>query len=122
LRKPDLFLKSDLKDYQRMRHQARFAPKTNNPTPTETAIVDTLTAASPAATATELTELQDMAETPIPRETPAAAGINTYTVRQGETLVNIAERYGVGLPTLAALNPRVTPEFLNVGDQISIPA
>ncbi len=88
-------------------------------TPTETAIQSTPTATTSAPTATGL---QDQTGTPLPSEAPAAASVITYTVQQGDTLVSIAGQFGVGLPTLAALNPLVTPEFLNVGDELSIPA
>jgi LysM repeat protein len=49
------------------------------------------------------------------------ASIITYTVKEGETLTGIANGLGTNLATLLALNPSVTPEFLNVGDQINIP-
>ncbi len=45
----------------------------------------------------------------------------TYTVKEGETLIGIATGLGVNLPTLIALNPSVTPEFLKVGDQLTVP-
>lgn len=92
---------------------------TQTPTPTETAVQSTPTTTTPAPTATGL---QDRTGTTLPSETPAAASVITYTVQQGDTLVSIAGQFGVGLPTLAALNPLVTPEYLNVGDQISLPA
>jgi LysM repeat protein len=92
---------------------------TQTATPTETVIPSSPTVTVLAATATEL---QDQTGTPVPSEIVAAASVITYTVQQGDTLASIAERYGVGLPTLQALNPLVTPELLNVGDQLSIPA
>ncbi len=88
------------------------------PTPTETAIQSTPTATTPAPTATEPL---NQTETPLPSETPSSASVITYTVQQGDTLVSIAGQFDVGLPTLVALNPLVTPEFLNVGDELSIP-
>ena len=49
------------------------------------------------------------------------ASFVTYTVKQGETLTGIANGLGINLPTLIALNPSITPEFLNVGDQLTVP-
>lgn len=92
---------------------------TQTPTFTEAAIQSTPTATTPAPTATEL---HDQTETPVPSETLAAASVIIYTVQQGDTLASIAGQFEVGLPTLAALNPQVTPEFLNVGDELTIPA
>ncbi len=45
----------------------------------------------------------------------------TYTVKEGETLIGIAVGLGTNLPTLIALNPSITPEFLKVGDQLTVP-
>ncbi len=95
---------------------------------TETAtLTETAAQSSPTATISAPTNTQSLeqTETPAPNEAssgvPAAAGITTYTVRQGETLVGIAGQFGINLPTLVALNPSITPEFLNVGDQLSVP-
>jgi LysM repeat protein len=46
----------------------------------------------------------------------------TYTVQSGDTLLSIAAQHGIDLATLNALNPQVTPEFLNVGDELTLPA
>jgi LysM repeat protein len=54
-------------------------------------------------------------------EAPPTASIITYTVKEGETLIGIATGFGTNLSTLIALNPSITPEFLNVGDQLNIP-
>lgn len=89
---------------------------THTPTASETVAPGTPMATSPAPTASEPV---DLAGTPVPTE--AASTIITYTIQEGDTLAGIAAWYGVGLPTIAALNPLVTPEFLNVGDQLSIP-
>lgn len=53
---------------------------------------------------------------------PSEPSLMTYTVREGDTLISIAVQFGVGLPTLTALNPQITPEFLSVGDRLSVPA
>ena len=60
-------------------------------------------------------------ETPLPTVEPTP-GVITYTVQTGDTLLSIATQHGIGLAELTALNPQVTPEFLNVGDELTIPA
>jgi LysM repeat protein len=89
------------------------------PTPAETLTQNTPTATTSAPTASETPGQTEM---PLASAEPAAAGVISYTVQQGDTLAGIASQFGVGLPTLSALNPLVTPEFLYVGDQLSIPA
>ena len=44
----------------------------------------------------------------------------TYTVRPGDTLAAIAERTGVSVEELQALNPRLDPNSLTVGDKIKL--
>jgi LysM repeat protein len=92
---------------------------TGTPPLAETVAQNTPTATTPAPTASETPGQTEM---PLARETPGASDVISYTVQQGDTLAGIAGQFGVGLPTLSALNPLVTPEFLNVGDQLSIPA
>jgi LysM repeat protein len=100
--------------------EAPLALKTaGTPTPAETVAQNTPTATTPAPTASETPGQTEM---PLASAEPAAAGVISYTVQQGDTLVGIASQFGVGLPTLSALNPLVTPEYLNVGDQLSVPA
>ena len=84
----------------------------------------TVTQSTPLATtpAPVMIETLNQTGTPVPSAAPAATVIITYIVQEGDTLAGIGERYGVGLPTLEALNPLVTPEFLIVGDTLSIPA
>lgn len=45
-----------------------------------------------------------------------------HTVRQGETLGEIAERYHVGLSHLRAANPRVRPRRMRIGQRLVIPS
>lgn len=84
---------------------------------------------SPIATATRgifgtLTPIATVTAPLPPANTPAPAAqqIITYIVQPGDTLVSIAERYGVSLPTLTALNSHITSDQLNVGDELSLPA
>jgi LysM repeat protein len=88
-------------------------------TPAETVAQSTPTATTPAPTASETPGQTEM---PLASQIPTAASVISYTVQQGDTLAGIASQFGVGLPTLSALNPLVTPEFLYVGDQLLVPA
>ncbi len=45
----------------------------------------------------------------------------TYTVQSGDTLFDIAVRFGVSLPALQAANPAVDPALLQVGQRLFIP-
>ncbi len=44
-----------------------------------------------------------------------------HVVRRGETLGEIAERYGVGLSAVRAANPRVRPRRMRIGQRLVIP-
>ncbi|ATW24442.1 LysM peptidoglycan-binding domain-containing protein [Candidatus Formimonas warabiya] len=45
----------------------------------------------------------------------------TYTIRSGDTLVVIAQRFGVTLQALLAANPGINPRMLRVGQVICLP-
>lgn len=66
-------------------------------------------------------------QTPSWTNTPAATllptepSVITHTVQEGETLAGIAGTFGVDLSALMSANPLVTPEFINVGDELTIP-
>jgi LysM repeat protein len=44
-----------------------------------------------------------------------------HVVREGDTLLSIALRYGVGLEELVLVNPGIDPQFLSVGTPLRIP-
>ncbi len=44
-----------------------------------------------------------------------------HVVRRGETLGEIAERYGVGLSAVRAANPRVRPRRMRIGQRLVVP-
>ena len=46
----------------------------------------------------------------------------SHQVRAGETLSQIAQRYGTDVGTLAALNDIRNPDLIHVGDQLTLPA
>jgi len=45
-----------------------------------------------------------------------------YTVRRGETMIQIARRYGISLRALTQANPTINPDRLRVGQVVRIPA
>jgi hypothetical protein len=57
------------------------------------------------------------AETPLPSPTPF-----TYSVQVGDTMSEIAERFGVSLDDLQAANPEVSPNSMSVGVVLKIPS
>jgi LysM repeat protein len=56
-------------------------------------------------------------ETPLPSPTPFQ-----YTVKPGDTLSQIAERYNVSLDVLLAANPNVDPNAMKIGQTLQIPS
>jgi LysM repeat protein len=48
--------------------------------------------------------------------------VRAYTVRPGETMAEIARRFGVSLPRLQAANPSIQPRNLKPGQTVNIPA
>ncbi|MBN1665680.1 MAG: LysM peptidoglycan-binding domain-containing protein [Anaerolineales bacterium] len=56
--------------------------------------------------------------TPIPSPTSTPV---TYTIVEGDMLLNIAFRYGVSLEEILAVNPEIDPNFLTIGTTIVLP-
>jgi LysM repeat protein len=54
--------------------------------------------------------------------TAAAASPSTYTVRRGDTLLAIAERFGVTVRALTEANGITDPSLLRIGQTLTIPA
>jgi len=52
----------------------------------------------------------------------AASSSRLHTVRSGETLMRIAQRYGVKLQTVISANPTISPNRLRPGQVVRIPA
>ena len=59
--------------------------------------------------------------TPVPSVAPATGG-TTYTVKKGDTLWAIAQRYKITLKALQDANPQLKdPNVLKIGEKLTIP-
>jgi LysM repeat protein len=88
------------------------------PAPSQAAVQEIPTTAAPQMAVSDTPAWTD---TPSgPTSTPTEA-VTIYTVQSGDTMSSIATQFGVSLFDLQRLNPAVTPEFLNLGDKISVP-
>lgn len=57
--------------------------------------------------------------TPVPSPTPRVV---LYTVEQGDTLLSIAQQYGVTVEDIVEANPDIeNPDLLQIGQEIRIP-
>lgn len=93
---------------------ALFATETPTPTATSTATATATVTATPTQTPTATS-------TPTITLTPTASGPFTYTVVEGDTLFGIAERFGVDLLVLIAINNLNPDDPIDPGDQLTIP-
>lgn len=89
---------------------------TETPTPTATATATSTATATPTPT-----ETPTATTTPTETLTPTASGPFTYTVVEGDTLFGIAERFGVDLLVLIAINNLNPDDPIDPGDQLTIP-
>lgn len=69
------------------------------------------------ATASQPIGLVVSAITPLPSPTPF-----TYTVRAGDTMGQIAEKFNISLSALTAANPSVDPNTISIGQTLKIPS
>ncbi len=96
---------------------------TATPMPTKRAPTPTPTAKPPTPTPTVEAATPTPAPTPAPMLTPTAipaAGF-PYTVRWGDTLFSIAQRFGTTVEAIARLNNISDPDTLFAGQQLTIP-
>ena len=107
-----------------------FTPTpSRTPTPSITPVrtdtpVPTPTNTGPPPTATNTPPPSDTPPptgTPRDTDTPSPPPPQTYTVKQGETLSEIASRFGVGIDTLAEANGIINPALVSIGQILVIP-
>ncbi len=89
-------------------------PATNTPSATRPPATATSNLAEASPSATVIALITDVAET----ETPAP---QTYTVKAGETLSEIAARFDVSVGALAAANGITNPALIKAGQVLVIP-
>ena len=83
---------------------------TQTSTPTETSTPTATATITPSPTVTPTVTL-----------TPTASGPFVYTVVEGDTLFGIAERFGVDLLILIAINNLEPDQPIDLGDELTIP-
>jgi len=81
---------------------------------TETAIVETVAAAQ-----AQLSDAADAFEISLPTG-EAAPSLSTYLVEPGDTLKDLAERFGVSVATIAAANKISDPDQISVGQELIV--
>jgi len=72
---------------------------------------------TPSATAAQPGGIVVIAKTPLPSPTPF-----TYTIKSGDTLSQIAQKFNISLNALTAANPNVNPNSMSIGQVIKIPS
>lgn len=88
-------------------------PQSKLETPTPSAIPSHTPTATSTATPTP---------TPAPTFTPTPMPPRAHRVQEGETLSDIAVAYDVAVDEILALNPKVDPEMIQVGQILLVPA
>ena len=69
------------------------------------------------------TDAPTPAPSPSPTDAPTATpAVTAYTVVEGDTLWDIAVRFGLSLDMLIAANPQINPDVLSPGAVLNIPA
>jgi len=89
------------------------APATREPSSAALTPYHTLTPSPTTAPETDIF----LAETVLPSPTPF-----TYTIQAGDTMGELAQKFGVPLDALIAANPNVSPNAMPVGATLRIPA
>lgn len=93
------------------------APQTDDQTPVPPGALIPYTTRTPSLTPEQPEGLVVSFETPLPSPTPFA-----YEVQAGDTLSEIAERFGVSIDALTVANPNVSPNSMSIGTTLNIPS
>lgn len=96
---------------------AACVPQTVEPTPTLPGTLQPYLTRTPSATSEEPEGLVVEFETPLPTPTPFV-----YEVQAGDTMSEIAFRFGVSLDELVSINPGVSPNSMSIGMELKIPS
>ena len=103
---------------------ASIAAGCTNPPPVPTAALTLLPTSTTFPTGTPVltpavagnTETAIPSPVPLPSPTPW-----NHTVREGDTLLGIALRYGIKLEALLAANPGINAQLIRIGQQVQLP-
>jgi LysM repeat protein len=82
-------------------------------------VLEKYTTSTPT-TAININSLNEVPQEPTPHPTNTPTPV-VYNVVQNDTLTSIANRYGVKVNDLIAVNPGIDPNFLTIGISITIP-
>ncbi|MEN3311850.1 MAG: LysM domain [Actinomycetota bacterium] len=86
---------------------------------TTVGVLPTTTRVATTSTTTKLVLTTPQAATTPTTET-TAPGAEYYTVRSGDTLGSIAEKYSATVDELMTLNPGIDPTALHIGDKLRV--
>lgn len=77
---------------------------------------------TPLPPATDIPPTPEPSATPIVEAPTPTPQVTTYVVVEGDTLWDIAVRFGLSLDALIAANPQINPDLLSLGAVLNIPA
>ena len=97
-----------------------FKLMTTEPDATPTATPTTIT--TPPTPTSTVTPTPSPTQTPTPLPLPTPIPPFVHHVQAGETLIDIADNYGVTVGEIQGMNPDLDPNLLQVGQIILIPA
>lgn len=81
----------------------------------------TMSAIRAANTSVDFDDIQPGTDICVPSDTPSCPAGQTYTIRVGDTLAAVAQRFGITAGELMERNPYVDPEALEIGQVICTP-
>ena len=97
---------------------AACRPETNEISVSPSAVIELVPYQTATATSTP-TPANPATPTPLPSPTPTPL---TYTVKNGDSFLEIAVRYKISLAALQGANPKVNPNSMSIGTVLIIPS